>query len=96
LQNIINYINYFGIIQRAQLILQMNSDRIDVKFLVKNGDQEFCQSHRPSRRSENHDDQGLDAARIPQEIMDAGYQEMRRDLSGELLKRIKSGSPLIL
>lgn len=26
--------------------------------------------------------------------MDAGYQEMRRDLSGELLKRIKSSSPL--
>ncbi len=25
---------------------------------------------------------------------DAGYQEMRRDLSGELLSRIKSSSPL--
>jgi Restriction endonuclease len=85
---------HFRITGRGQEILKMNPDRIDVKFLVKNGDPEFCQFHRPSRQNENHDDPGIEAARTPREIMDAGYQEMRRDLSGELLKRIKSSSPL--
>ncbi len=85
---------HFRITGRGQEILQMNPDRIDVKFLTQNGDPEFCQFHRPSRQNENHDDPGIEAARTPREIMDAGYQEMRRDLSGELLKRIKSSSPL--
>ena len=85
---------HFRITGRGQEILKMNPDRIDVKFLVKNGDPEFCQFHRPSKQNENHDDPGIEAARTPREIMDAGYQEMRRDLSGELLKRIKSSSPL--
>ena len=85
---------HFRITGRGQEILKMNPGRIDVKFLVKNGDPEFCQFHRPSKQNENHDDPGIEADRTPREIMDAGYQEMRRDLSGELLKRIKSGSPL--
>ena len=85
---------HFRITERGQEILKMNPDRIDVKFLVKNGDPEFCRFHRPSRQNENHDDPGIDAVRTPREIMDAGYQEMRRDLSEELLKRIKSSSPL--
>ena len=85
---------HFRITERGRKVLQTNPARIDVKFLMKNGDPEFCQFHRPSKQTENHDDPGIDAARTPREIMDAGYQEMRRDLSGELLKRIKSGSPL--
>jgi len=81
---------HFRITGRGQEILKMNPDRIDVKFLVKNGDPEFCQFHRPSRQNENHDDPGIDAVRTPREITDTGYQEMRRDLSGELLNALRA------
>ena len=75
-------------------ILRSNPARIDVKFLLKNGNSEFCEFHRPSRQNEEHEEQIIEIVRTPREIMEAGYQEMRRDLSQELLKRIKSSSPL--
>jgi restriction system protein len=83
----------FKITERGQEILRSNPARIDVKFLMKNGDAEFREFHRPSRQDENHEDQSIETVRTPREIMDAGYQEMRRDLSQEILKRIKSSSP---
>ena len=83
----------FKITERGQEILRSNPARIDVKFLLKNGDAEFREFHRPSRQDENHEEPSIETVRTPREIMDAGYQEMRRDLSQEILKRIKSSSP---
>lgn len=83
----------FKITERGQEILRSNPARIDVKFLMKNGDAEFREFHRPSRQDENHEEPSIETVRTPREIMDAGYLEMRRDLSQEILKRIKSSSP---
>ena len=83
----------FKITERGQEILRLNPARIDVKFLMKNGDAEFREFHRPSRQDENHEEPSIETVRTPREIMDAGYLEMRRDLSQEILKRIKSSSP---
>ena len=83
----------FKITDRGQEILRSNPARIDVKFLMKNGDAEFREFHRPSRPDGNHEEPGIETVRTPREIMDAGYQEMRRDLSQEIIKRIKSSSP---
>lgn len=83
----------FKITERGQEILRSNPARIDVKFLMKNGDAEFREFHRPSRQDENHEDPSIETVRTPREIMDAGYLEMRRDLSQEIIKRIKSSSP---
>jgi len=83
----------FKITERGQEILRSNPARIDVKFLMKNGDAEFREFHRPSRPDENHEEPSIETVRTPREIMDAGYQEMRRDLSQEIIKRIKSSSP---
>jgi restriction system protein len=87
----------FKITERGQEILRSNPVRIDIKFLMKNGDREFREFHKPSRQDEGHngehDEPAIEAVRTPREVMDAGYQEMRRDLSQELLRRIKSSSP---
>lgn len=83
----------FKITERGQEILRSNPNRIDVKFLLKNGDAEFREFHRPSKQDENHEGPSIETVRTPREIMDAGYQEMRRDLSQEILKSIKSSSP---
>ena len=83
----------FKITARGQEILRSSPARIDVKFLMKNGDAEFREFHRPSRPDGNHEEPGIETVRTPREIMDAGYQEMRRDLSQEIIKRIKSSSP---
>jgi len=83
----------FKITDRGQEILRSNPARIDVKFLMKNGDAEFREFHRPSRPDGNHEEPSIETVRTPREIMDAGYQEMRRDLSQEIIKRIKSSSP---
>ena len=85
------------ITERGLEILKSNPTRIDVKFLIQNGDAEFREFHRPSRRTddetENHDELNAEIIRTPREVMDAGYQEIRRDLSQELLNRIKSSPP---
>ena len=83
----------FKITERGQEILRSCPARIDVKFLMKNGDAEFREFHRPSRPDGNHEEPSMETVRTPREIMDAGYQEMRRDLSQEIIKRIKSSSP---
>ena len=83
----------FKITERGREILSSNPARIDVKFLMKNGDAEFREFHRSSRQEENYEESSMETDRTPREIMDAGYQEMRRDLSQEILKRIKSSSP---
>jgi restriction system protein len=83
----------FKITERGLEVLKSNSNRIDVKFLMKHGNVEFKEFHRPSRQDEGHEETSSEAVRTPREVMDAGYQEMRRDLSQELLIRIKSCSP---
>jgi restriction system protein len=83
----------FKITERGLEILKSNPSKINVKFLMKHGDAEFKEFHRPSRQDGGHEEPNTEAVRTPREIMDAGYQEMRRDLSQELLNRIKSCSP---
>jgi restriction system protein len=83
----------FKITKRGLEILKSKPARIDVKFLMKNGDAEFREFHRPSRQDEGPEEAIIEAVRTPREVMDAGYQEMRRDLSQELMNRIKNSSP---
>lgn len=87
----------FKITDRGFEILKTNPARIDVKYLMQHGDAEFKEFHQPSRRNgdqtKDNDETDIEVIRTPREIMEAGYQEMRRDLSQELLTRIKSSQP---
>lgn len=83
----------FKITERGREILRSNPSRIDAKYLMEHGDPEFREFHRPSRQTENHDETSTETTRTPREVMEAGYQELRRDLAQELLNRIKVCSP---
>lgn len=84
----------FKITERGLEILKANPARIDVKYLMQHGDAEFKEFHQPSHRngdqSEYHGETDDEVVRTPREVMEVGYQEMRRDLSQELLNRIKN------
>lgn len=87
----------FRITERGTEILKSNPARINIKFLMEHGNPEFRDFHRPSRQGgdhvePNHDESNTDL-RTPREILEAGYQEFRRDLAQELLNRIKNCSP---
>lgn len=87
----------FKITERGTEILKSNPARINVKFLMEHGNPEFRDFHRPSRQGgdhaePNHDESNTDL-RTPREILEAGYQELRRDLAQELLNRIMNCSP---
>lgn len=87
----------FRITKRGEEILKSNPARIDAKFLMEHGDPEFRDFHRPARQSGNYEEPDQEEStteiRTPREVLEAGYQELRRDLAQELLKRIKSCSP---
>jgi restriction system protein len=80
----------FKITERSLEILKSNPARIDIEYLMQHGDAEFKEFHQPPRGPQPLP---IDPIRTPMEVMEAGYQEMRRDLSQELLNRIKSGPP---
>ncbi len=83
----------FKITERGQEILKSNPARIDAKFLMEHGDPEFREFHRPPRQAEDNEEHNAETVRTPREVMEAGYQELRRDLAQELLNRVKSCSP---
>ena len=87
----------FRITERGAEILKSNPSRIDIKFLMEHGDPEFREFHRPSHQAGDHEERNHEESttdiRTPREVLEAGYQELRRDLAQELLKRIKSCSP---
>lgn len=87
----------FRITEKGITILKTKPPKINIKFLMEHGDPEFQEFHHPSSQTgqevhSNHESNT--EIRTPREILEAGYQELRRDLSQELLKRIKSCSPL--
>jgi restriction system protein len=87
----------FRITERGKEILKSNPARINVKFLMEHGNPEFRDFHRPPRHGgdhaeSNHDDSNTDL-RTPREVLESGYQELRRDLAQELLNSIKNCSP---
>jgi restriction system protein len=87
----------FKITDRGLEILKSNPPRIDTKYLMQYGNAEFREFQKPSHRNgdqtDDHEEANTEVIRTPREVMDAGYQEMRRDLSQELLNRIKSSPP---
>lgn len=87
----------FKITERGLEILRSNPPKIDTKYLMQYGDAEFREFQKPSHRNgdqtEDHAEIDAEAVRTPREVMESGYQEMRRDLSQELLNHIKSSPP---
>ncbi|OPY49373.1 MAG: hypothetical protein A4E49_03148 [Methanosaeta sp. PtaU1.Bin112] len=79
----------FKITDRGSEILKSNPNRIDVKYLMQHGGAEFKEFRKPSHsngdQSDDHNENDAEVVRTPREVIDAGYQEIRKDLSQELL-----------
>jgi restriction system protein len=84
----------FSITQPGQEVLQQRPQAINVKFLRQFPS--FLEFVRP--RADNKDDGqelevGEGSTQTPQELIDFGYQKIRRDLAQELLALVKQCSP---
>lgn len=75
---------YFRITGRGQELLSKGLDRIDVRVL--NQYSEFVEFHSASQDSEN-------LTETSEETLQKAYQNIRNELSAELLNRVKSNSP---
>jgi len=81
------------ITQRGLEVLRERPERINMKYLEKF--QEYLDFK--DFRKENIDDESqsveLDRISTPQELLESSYQELRRQLSHDLLERVKQSSP---
>ena len=80
----------FLITQRGLELLQQKHDRIDIKVLSQYP--EFVQFHAGNKKEKDERPEIVSPA-TPEETLQMSYQQIRNDLSAELLKRIKENSP---
>lgn len=82
---------YFKITDRGLELLKQNHSRIDIKIL--NQYPEFLEFH----TSKTSKGQTIEISQIqdetPEEILQKAYQNIRNELSGDLLNRIKTNTP---
>lgn len=76
----------FRITERGLEVLRGNPASIDVKFLMQFP--EFVEFRSVKQRGENEE-----ATETPEEALELGYQNLRRNLAEDLLERMKSCSP---
>jgi len=80
---------YWSITQRGIDVLSKNPPKIDNRFLMQFP--EFVAFKKPIKAEPELKDSGDD--RTPADHLEYGYQEIRRELSDEILRRIKECSP---
>jgi restriction system protein len=81
----------FQITERGLAVLKEKPSEINMKFLERFP--EYQEYRRGSKQDGNHDDENSKTEQTPNEILEASYQEIRRDLAQELLERIMNCSP---
>jgi restriction system protein len=83
----------FRINDRGLAVLRSDPAEINVKFLEQFP--EFQEFHRGTSKDGQSDpnDDATEKTRTPEEVLEAGYQNLRRDLAQELLDRIMGCSP---
>ncbi|OPL14584.1 MAG: restriction endonuclease [delta proteobacterium ML8_D] len=83
---------YFQITQRGCNVLDQNPDKINIKFLEQFKEfRDFKQRRRGKAVQETDTDQ--DQERTPAEALETAYENLRSELSSELLQQIKSSPP---
>jgi restriction system protein len=88
---------FYKITLRGREVLKRNPDRVDLRLLRSFPEyQEF----RTSKREVNSEGMNVEAETLrdqdrltPEEHLEYGYQKVREDLAGELLRRVKDASP---
>jgi restriction system protein len=84
---------FFRITERGKKVLNQRPKEIDSKFLSQFPEfSEFKKLKKESFKFEEEIDEALN--KTPQELIDYGYQQIRKDLEIELLKLVKNCSAL--
>jgi restriction system protein len=82
----------FRITPRGLTVLQSQPSRIDVSFLSQFP--EFMEFREISREATNEESKAHSSSeQTPEEVLDQGYQVLRRQLAQDLLERVKKCSP---
>ncbi len=79
------------ITQRGRDVLQQNPERIDRKFLKQYP--EYLEKISQGSKKADSENDGETAKQTPHEVLDNAYQNLRQELSSELLLQIKNSSP---
>jgi restriction system protein len=81
----------FRITPRGIEVLKKKPDRIDIKFLKQYP--EFLEFQNLSRQHVDEEEDEKKRSETPEEVLEASYQKLRRDLAHDLLERVKSSPP---
>jgi restriction system protein len=81
----------FRITERGFEVLRSNPDYINVKYLEQFP--EFYEFRHSSRQSNKQEEVEEIPDQTPEEILELGYQSLRRTLAQDILERVKSCSP---
>jgi restriction system protein len=84
---------YFRITERGRQVLAEKPERIGIKLLDRFP--EFVEFHRSASRQEKSVEELVESQEkiTPEEMLESAHQQIRNDLAGDLLKRIKAAPP---
>jgi restriction system protein len=85
---------HFKITERGMDLYKQGHDRIDAKILSQYP--EFVEFHNPPRQNRNSttESSSESLSETPEELLEKAYQNIRNDLAGEILGRIKANNPV--
>lgn len=83
----------FKITERGREILQKPPESINIRFLKQFPEFLEFRSRTSNRVDENDEAEEAEPNQTPEELLEIGYQNLRRNLAQELLERIKKCSP---
>jgi len=85
--------SYFKITDLGIAVLKNKPAEINVKFLEQFPD--FLEFKNLKKEKDNQEDEEMDISnsKTPQELLEFGYQKIKKDLSQELLGSVKQSSP---
>ncbi len=85
---------YYKITERGKEVFKENPDRIDIKYLSRYREfREFCGGKLKNESNETPEISNDDDSQTPEEIFEESYQQIRSELAGELLDKVKGNSP---
>jgi restriction system protein len=84
----------FRITERGQSVLRENPNRIDLKYLERYAELAVFRGDPTLEPPSSGDTPTPVTSQTPQEVLEASYQLLRRELAQELLERIKQKPPV--
>jgi len=85
---------YFVITERGRTILNQSPNKIDARFLRQFEEfKEFVGGSKPERKYEMKDEAIDYETSTPEEMIEAGFQKLQRNLAHDILEKVMESSP---